>query len=239
MKVRLLILAAIGTMFAFAAKTGTKPNDAVRRIDAAVTVFHEIMATPDKGIPQDLLERAQCVGVVPSLKHGGFIIGGKYGKGVLACRDSRFRYGWTGPSTIRIEGGSFGFQIGGGETDLVFIVMDKSGQEKLMQSKFTIGGDAGAMAGPVGRSASAQTDALMHAKILSYSRARGIFAGIALTGATLRPDDDDNRAIYGRDVTQHDILNGDVKPPSIRAVRRLDQELNRYTPKHKKPSVGS
>lgn len=237
MKVRLLILAAIGTTFAFAAKT--KPNDAVRRIDAAVTVFHEIMATPDKGVPQDLLSRAQCIGIVPSLKHGGFIIGAKYGKGVLACRDSRFRYGWTGPSTIRIEGGSFGFQIGAGETDLVFIVMDKSGQEKLMQSKFTVGADAGAMAGPVGRSAGAQTDALMHAKILSYSRARGIFAGVALTGATLRPDDDDNRAVYGRNVTQHDILNGDVKPPTTRAVRRLDQELNRYTPRHKKPSIGS
>lgn len=183
----------------------------LHRVNEAGVVFNEIMSTPDKGIPQDILDKAQCIGIVPNMKRAGFIVGAKYGKGVLVCKTAR---GWSPLSTIRIEGGSVGFQIGAGETDLVFVVMNKRGMSKLMESKFTVGGDASAMAGPVGRSAEAQTDALMHAEILSYSRARGVFAGISLDGSTLRPDDDDNRALYGRAVTQREILTGAVSRPA-------------------------
>ncbi len=201
-----------------------RPGD-LKRIHESAAVFHEIMDAPDKGIPQDILEKAQCVGVVPSLKRAGFIVGAKYGKGVLACRT---RGGWSAPETIIVEGGSFGLQIGAGETDLVFIVMNRSGEEKLMKDKFTFGGDASAMAGPVGRSAEAQTDAMMHAEILSYSRARGIFAGISIDGSTLRPDNEDNRELYGRDVTPREILDGEVHAPA--AALGLEHELARYTP---------
>jgi lipid-binding SYLF domain-containing protein len=186
--------------------------DVMKRTDTAATVFEEIMAAPDKGIPRDILEHTQCLGIVPGLKRAGFIVGAKYGKGVLVCRTDSGQ--WSAPSTIRIEGGSVGLQIGLGETDLVFVVKSKSGQDKLMQDKFTFGGDASAMAGPVGRSAQAQTDAQLHAEILSWSRARGAFAGISLEGSTLRPDHDDNRAVYGRDFTQREILTGGVQPPA-------------------------
>lgn len=204
-----------------------KESDSIRRIEAATTVFNEIMAAPDKGIPEEILEKAQCVGIVPGLKRAGFIVGAKYGKGILVCRTGT---GWSAPSTIRVEGGSIGFQIGAGETDLVFIVMNKSGENKLMEDKFTVGADASAMGGPVGRSAEAQTDALMHAEILSYSRARGVFAGVALNGSTLRPDNEDNREIYGHDITQREILTGGVHPPA--AAHSLYAILNRYVPKH-------
>jgi lipid-binding SYLF domain-containing protein len=198
-----------------------------KRINESAAVLREIMNAPDNGVPQDLLEKAYCVGIVPSLKRAGFIVGGKYGKGVVVCRESN-RKGWSGPSTIRIEGGSVGLQIGAGETDLVFIVMNSRGMEKLMQDKFTVGADASAMAGPVGRSAEARTDAMMHAQILSYSRSRGVFAGVSLEGATLRPDTDDNRDLYGHDVRQSDILHGQVRPPA--AANALYSELNRYAP---------
>jgi lipid-binding SYLF domain-containing protein len=200
-------------------------NEAQKRVNASAEVLSEIMHAKDKGIPEDLLEKAQCVGIVPSLKRAGFIVGAKYGKGIVVCRTA---HGWSGPSTIRIEGGSFGFQIGAGETDLVFIVMNRHGVQDLMKDKFTLGGDVSAMAGPVGRSAQAQTDALMRAEILSYSRAHGIFAGVSLEGSTLRPDNDDNRALYGRDATQREILNGQLKRPAV--ARPIYAELNRYAP---------
>lgn len=207
----------------------SKTTDAVKHINAAAEVFDEINSTPDKGIPHEILEKAQCIGIVPGLKHGGFIVGAKYGRGVLVCRTNRLRGGWTGPDFIRIEGGSFGLQIGAGETDLIFVVMNQHGVDKLMQDKFTVGGDAAAEAGPVGRSASAQTDALMHAEILSYSRARGVFAGIALAGSTLRPDNDDNSAYYHRDeVTAQQILTGQLVPP--RSARVLTATINKYVP---------
>lgn len=199
------------------------PNGAQKRVLASAEVLNEILNAKDRGIPEDLLAKAECVGVVPSLKRAGFIVGAKYGKGVVVCRTG---HGWSGPDTIRIEGGSFGFQIGAGETDLVFIVMNHHGVDDLMKDKFTVGGDASAMAGPVGRSGSAQTDALMRAEILSYSRSHGIFAGVSLEGATLRPDNDDNREIYGHDVTQREILTGHVRRPAI--ARPLYSELDRY-----------
>ncbi len=220
MKSRLLCLLAIAPALTFAA------GDEAKRIGAAADVFNEIMSTPDKGIPQDLLNKAECIGIVPGLKRAGFIVGAKYGKGVLVCRTASGR--WSGPDAIRIEGGSVGLQIGAGETDLVFLIMNQHGQDKLLEDKFTVGGDVSAMAGPVGRSAEAQTDALMHAEILSYSRARGVFAGISLDGSTLRPDKDDNRELYGRDVTPKEIIMGDVQRPEMASP--LYGALNQYVP---------
>jgi SH3 domain-containing YSC84-like protein 1 len=198
-------------------------NGAQKRVTASAEVLSEILHAKDRGIPEDLIAKARCVGIVPSLKRAGFIVGAKYGKGEVVCRTAR---GWSAPATIRIEGGSFGFQIGAGETDLVFIVMNEHGVRDLMKDKFTLGGDATAMAGPVGRSSEAQTDALMRAEILGYSRAHGIFAGVALEGSTLRPDNDDNRALYGRDVTQREILTGRVARPAV--AQPIYAELNRY-----------
>jgi lipid-binding SYLF domain-containing protein len=190
-------------------------------------VLREILGAGDISIPEDLLRRAQCVGIVPNLKRAGFIVGAKYGKGVVTCRTEGGR-GWSAPSTVRIEGGSLGLQIGAGETDVVFIVMNESGMNQLMKDKFTVGGDASAMAGPVGRSAQAGTDAAMRAEILSYSRSRGVFAGVSLEGATMRPDRDDNQLIYGRPVTQREILHGSVQAPA--SADKIYSELNRYAP---------
>jgi lipid-binding SYLF domain-containing protein len=206
-------------------------SESVTRIKEAARVFQEINATPDKAIPQEILERAECVGIIPGMKRAGFVVGGSYGVGVVTCRSANNR-GWTGPATVRLEGGSFGLQIGAGETDVVFVVMNDEGMNKLMEDKFTIGGGVAAMAGPVGRSASAKTDALMHAQILSYSRSRGVFAGATLEGSTLRPDDAANEVIYGHPVTNRDILTGRVRPPA--SAQPLYAALNRYMPAKEK-----
>jgi lipid-binding SYLF domain-containing protein len=202
-------------------------DEHTKRIHESAVVLNEIMGAGDNDIPQDLLEKAQCVGIVPNLKRVGFIVGGKYGKGVLTCR-SQSPVGWTAPSTIRIEGGSIGLQIGAGETDLVFVVMNQRGMDKLMEDKFTLGGDASVMAGPVGRSAEARTDAMMHAEILAWSRSRGVFAGVSLGGATLRPDNDDNQKLYHHAVTQKEILHGSVTPPA--SATPIYTALNKYAP---------
>jgi len=222
MKSFLGVALALGSTLLLAAD---ERADVYKRIDTATAVFDEIMAAPDKGIPQDILEHAECIGIVPGLKRAGFIVGAKYGKGVLVCRTTGGH--WSAPSTIRVEGGSVGLQIGAGETDLVFVVKNKRGAEKLMQDKFTFGGDASAMGGPVGRTAQAQTDAQLHAEILSYSRARGVFAGISLEGSTLRPDNDDNRTIYGKEVSQKEILTGGIRPPAD--AKALYSMLRRYS----------
>jgi lipid-binding SYLF domain-containing protein len=201
--------------------------DHLKRIDQAAGVLSEIMSAADQSIPVDLLKKASCVGVIPNLKRGGFILGAKYGKGILTCRVPGAT-GWSAPSTVRIEGGNIGLQIGAGETDVVFVVMNQKGVDALMKSKFTVGADAAAMAGPIGRSLSAATDAMMRAEILSYSRSRGVFAGVALDGATLRPDDEDNEKIYGKQVTQQELLTGKLKAPA--AARPLFEVLNRYAP---------
>jgi lipid-binding SYLF domain-containing protein len=214
----LALLALSPMIYAVEPETGAQ-----KRVVASGEVLSDILHAKDRGIPEDLIAKAQCVGIVPSLKRAGFIVGAKYGKGVVVCRTDR---GWSAPATIRIEGGSFGFQIGAGETDLVFIVMNRHGVRDLMKDKFTLGGDATAMAGPVGRSGEAQTDALMRAEILSYSRAHGIFAGVSLEGSTLRPDNDDNREIYGRHVTQREILSGHVARPAV--AEPIYAELGRY-----------
>jgi len=203
------------------------PADSTKRIHESAMVLSEIMNAGDKSIPEDLLGKAQCVGIVPNLKRAGFIVGGKYGKGVITCRTENGA-GWSGPATIRIEGGSVGFQIGAGETDVVFIVMNRAGMANLEKDKFTVGGDASAMAGPVGRSTEARTDAMMKAQILSYSRSRGVFAGASLEGATMRPDNDDNTKVYGHAITQREILEGAVKAP--RSAAPLYEQLNRWAP---------
>jgi lipid-binding SYLF domain-containing protein len=206
-------------------------NDATERVGAAKTVFEEIMGLNEKGIPRDLLEKAHCLVVVPSAKRAGFIVGGQYGVGVAMCRQPQAP-GWTGPSTVKIEGGSIGLQIGGGETDIVMMVMNESGAKKLMKSEFTLGGEGAAMAGPVGRQASAETDAYLKAEILSYSRSRGLFAGVALKGSTLRSDDSDNKKIYGKEVRHEDILQGRVPIPVI--ANTLIETVNRYSKVEKK-----
>jgi lipid-binding SYLF domain-containing protein len=203
-------------------------DEHTKRIHESAATLREIMNAGDRGIPEDLMKHAQCVAVIPNLKRAGFIVGAKYGKGELVCRTA---HGWSAPSTIRVEGGSIGFQIGLGETDVVLIVNNKSGEEKLLRDKFTVGGDAAVAAGPVGRDASALTDAMMHAEILAYSRARGLFAGVSLEGATLRPDRDDNAKIYGRSVTAHEIMDGAVTAPP--AAKDLYDVLDRFPYKEK------
>src|SRR5512142_2517137 len=163
------------------------------RVTEAGTVMNEIMAAPDKGIPEEILGSAECVAVVPSFLKGGFIVGGAYGKGVATCRTPN---GWSAPAFFRMEGGSFGFQIGGEAADLVMLIMNEKGMQHLMSSKFQIGADAAAAAGPVGRHASADTDWKLRAEVLTYSRSRGLFAGVTLKGNTLRQDKDDTRAFY-------------------------------------------
>lgn len=201
-------------------------NKPTKRALRAGEVLDEVMGTPEKGIPQDLLGKCQCVAIIPGVKKIGFGLGGRYGKGVLVCR-GKGDVGWTGPSTVRIEGGSIGLQIGGSSTDFVLLVLNKRGAEKLMSSKFTLGADAAVAGGPVGRSAQAQTDAQMTAQILSYSRSKGVFAGVSLAGATLRPDHNDNEKIYGRHVEPKQVLAGEIPAPS--SVRPLINTLNKYS----------
>lgn len=220
-------IAYLGILAASSLLASTR-SDAIHRIESADGVLHEIMQSPDKGIPRDLLQKAHCVGIVPSLKRVGLIVGAKYGKGIITCRTAEGG-GWSAPSTIIIEGGNIGLQIGLGETDVVFTVMNGMGENRLMKDKFTIGTDAAAMVGPVGRDAQAQTDVLMRAEILSWSRSRGVFAGVSLDGASLRADNDDNEAIYGSRVRQQEVLHGHVQPPDV--AGRLYDELNRYAPR--------
>jgi lipid-binding SYLF domain-containing protein len=198
----------------------------VKRLEDSAAVFSEIMSTPDKGIPQDLIEKAYCVVIVPGLKKGAFVVGGQYGKGYVSCR-SKNGDGWSAPGTVRIEGGSIGLQIGGSETDLVMLVMNHRGADKLLSSEFTIGAEGEVAAGPVGRSSTAETDALMHAEILSWSRSRGVFAGVALKGATLRQDLDDNETLYGKKLDNREIVTGGVTPPA--AADKLLSLLSQYS----------
>jgi len=181
-----------------------------KRLNSAAAVLGEIMSTPDKGIPLDLMRRAQCVVVIPGVKQGAFGVGAKYGKGFFSCRKGA---DWSAPGAIRIEGGSVGFQIGAIETDVILLIMNRHGADDLLTTQFTIGGEAGAAAGPVGRSSTAQTDASLRAEMLSWSRSRGAFAGISLQGATLRQDRSDNEDIYGRKLTNKEVINGPTPWP--------------------------
>jgi SH3 domain-containing YSC84-like protein 1 len=203
-----------------------KDNEGLKRLNEAAAVFSEVMAIPDKGIPQEMLANAHCIVIVPSLKTAAFVVGGKYGKGYVSCRN-KSGTGWSAPGTVRIEGGSVGFQIGGSTTDLIMLVMNARGADKLLSSKFTLGAEGSVAAGPVGRTATAQTDAQMKAEILSWSRSQGLFAGLALEGATLRQDLDDNAALYGKKLENREIVTTGVRVP--KAAARLIALLNKYS----------
>jgi lipid-binding SYLF domain-containing protein len=226
-KTLVTILAIAGTLgtASFAADREIKVDD---RLDASADTLIDMMQASDHGIPHDLLDKARCVVVVPGMKKAGFIFGAKYGRGFATCRRAGGS-GWSAPAAMRVEGGSVGFQIGASETDIVLLVMNDGGMKHLLSDKFTVGGDASAAAGPIGRETTAQTDAMMNAEMLSYSRSRGLFAGISLEGATLRPDEEANHELYARDATNREILTGDFKTPA--AAAKFERSLHRDSPR--------
>jgi lipid-binding SYLF domain-containing protein len=202
-----------------------KTND---RLNEAATLFSEVMGTPDRAIPQGLLNKSYCMVLVPGLKKAAVLVGGKYGRGYAVCRAAGGQ-GWGPPAAIRIEGGSFGFQIGYASSDVVLLVMNSGGMRRLSKSKFTLGAEATAAAGPVGRDATAQTDGLVSAEILSWSRSHGVFAGVSLDGATLRNDIDENEEIYGQRWTSKEILGSGANPtPAAQTLRTV---LSKYSPR--------
>ena len=189
------------------AKNGDNPKDEENRLQNSGKVMHEILNVPDD-IPQNLLDKARCVIVMPSVLKAAFVVGGSYGRGAMVCRTGKdYRGSWGAPSMMALEGGSIGLQIGGEATDFVFLVMDNRGADSLLHSKVKLGGDASVAAGPVGRTSEADTDAYMRAEVLTYSRARGVFAGVSLEGSTLRPDNDGNRNLYGERVNAEKIVS--------------------------------
>jgi SH3 domain-containing YSC84-like protein 1 len=222
------ISASLFLLLVSSAALAGKRSDEVERLRRATEVFNEIMRTPDKGIPGDLLDKAECVGIIPGLKKAGLGLGGKYGKGIVMCRQGK--KGWSAPSFVTIEGGSVGFQIGVQQTDVVMLIMNRKGVDKLIGDKFTVGADASAAAGPVGRDASAQTNARLDAEILTYSRAKGLFAGVSLNGATFRPDNDGNTDFYGKEMKPRAILlEGAVPLPE--EAKPLAAALSHESPK--------
>ncbi len=209
---KLLLLVVVVSLSSFAlAVDEPKESKATDRVQAAADVLNEIESAPDSGIPEEILGRAECVAVVPSMLKGGFIVGAKYGRGVASCRTPK---GWSTPAFFSITGGSFGFQIGGQAVDLVMLVMNKGGVQHLLSSQFALGADASVAAGPVGRHAEGNTDWKMRAEVLTYSRARGVFAGVSLNGAVMKQDKDTTREFYGHMVTTKAALTGDVEPPA-------------------------
>jgi len=217
----LAIAGSISSTGAFATDRKIKVDD---RLDVSADALTDMMRAPDRSLPRDLMDKARCVVVVPGMKKAGFLFGAEYGRGFAVCR-RRAGSGWSAPAAVRVEGGSFGLQIGASETDIVLLVMNEGGMKHLLSDKFTIGGDARAAAGPIGREVSAQTDAMMRAEMLSYSRSRGLFAGISLEGATLSPDGRANRELYGRAAKNREILSGGFKTPAVAA--KLEGALNR------------
>ncbi len=216
------IISALVLGVALPAATSDRDDD-IERIQAATQVFHEIMSTPDKSIPQGLLESAECVAIIPGEKKVAFGVGGNYGKGLATCRTG---HGWSAPLFLAVGGGSVGFQIGGSSTDIVMLFMNDQALQSLMSDKFKIGADATAAAGPVGRQAAAGTDVKLNAQILTYARSKGAFAGISLNGAVVQPDESGNRALYGADVNRKDILDGKVAAPE--AAQPLLKEIGKY-----------
>ena len=210
MKKQLMVMSAV-LGIATMGLADSKKEDSTERLEKAAVVLHEVMATPDKGIPDEVMDHAKCVAVVPHMIKGGFVFGAEGGRGVVTCRTAS---GWSAPAFFAITGGSWGLQIGVEGVDLVMIIQNEQGMQHLLSSKFQIGADASAAAGPVGRHASADTDWKMNAEILTYSRAKGAFAGLTLSGASVRTDEDSTKAIYGPDVTSREILAGKVPPPA-------------------------
>ena len=198
------------------------------RLANAAKAFEEIMSVPDKGIPGSVLNKAECIVVVPGMKKGGFIVGGSFGRGAVTCRN-KDKSGWGAPAMVELGGGSVGLQIGGEATDVVMLIMNREGIDSLLKDKFTLGGDASVAAGPVGREATAETDVALKAKILSYSRSKGVFGGVSLQGTTLHQDEGAIKAVYGKQLNASDILGGGVTTPP--AAMQLNQVLTKYSAK--------
>ena|ERR1700694_5575353 len=225
-----IVAALTATVFActLAMAAAEEPSEQVKRMDAAATVLDEIMGTPDKGIPEELLDSAKCVAVIPSMIKIGFVFGGRHGRGIATCRT---KSGWSAPAPFSVTGGSWGLQIGGEAIDVVMLVMNDNGMEKMLSSKFKIGADASAAAGPVGRHVQGETDWKMRAEVLTYSRARGAFAGVTVNGASITQDKDGTRILYGRMIPSAQILKGQVKAPEgsrkfLAAVKKYGTEAN-------------
>jgi len=230
-KISVALLLLVST--AVWAQSGARSAD-LERVQSATTILSQIMEAPDRGIPDSIMSGAKCIAIVPSMMKVSFILGANYGKGVATCRTAT---GWSTPAFFRIEGGSFGFQAGGQASDLVLIIRTDEGMQHLLQSKFKLGADASAAAGPVGRDAQAATDLTMRAQVLTYSRSRGLFLGVSLSGAVIRQDDGDVHAFYGKDWTFYSLLNGEVPPPAD-AMTFLNS-IEHYAPTRRaaKPAV--
>jgi lipid-binding SYLF domain-containing protein len=223
------VLLAFTLLFALSSSAQKKEED---RLKESYNVLREILGTPDKGIPRDLLDKAECVVVYPSVKKAGFIVGGEYGRGAITCRTGENLQGpWSAPAMFALEGGSVGFQIGGEATDFVLLVMNDKGAESVLSSKVKLGADASAAAGPVGRTTSAETDIVLKAEILSWSRARGVFGGVSLEGSTMRSDNGANKSLYGKELSAKEIVReGKVRTPE--SAKPLIELLQKTTPKH-------
>jgi SH3 domain-containing YSC84-like protein 1 len=222
-KISVALLAAVALCTPSFAGDDKEEPKAVDRVQSSATVLDEIMGAPDKAIPEEVLGSAECVAIVPSLLKGGFIVGARYGRGVASCRTEK---GWSAPAFFTVSGGSFGLQIGGQAVDLVLLIMNKDGMKNLLSSKFEVGADASAAAGPVGRHAEGNTDWKMKAEVLTYSRARGIFAGLTLNGAVIKQDNDSTRQFYGRLVPFKTSLTGVISPPET--ARPLLESLSKW-----------
>ena len=222
MRKQALLYLMMTLTLSFSARASSNREDDIHRIQDSAQIFEEILGTPDKAIPQDLLESAQCIAIIPAEKKLAFFLGGNYGKGLVTCRAAK---SWSAPVFLTVGGGSLGFQIGGSSTDFLLVFRGRRGLQMLLTDKFRLGGDISAAAGPVGRSASAGTDIELHAEILTYSRSRGAFAGISLGGAVVQSDDTGNEALYGKGIGREDILDGKVEIPAdamvlVQAVRK-------------------
>jgi len=225
---RYVLMAALSFMLCGAVRVGWAADKEAERLEKSAEVLTEIMQTPEKGIPHDLLDKSVCVGIIPSEKKGAFGVGASFGRGALVCRNGG-NGAWGAPSMFTVGGVNFGFQIGGQATDFVLLVMNGRGAEKLLHDKVKLGADASAAGGPVGRTAEGATDVQLHAEILTYSRSRGAFAGVSLDGQVFKQDDDANEKLYGRKVPAHEILfKGTVAAPS--AAGPLDGALTQYSP---------
>jgi lipid-binding SYLF domain-containing protein len=227
-KTQILAVLTVAVLANTMAVAAEEPSEQVKRMDAAATVLDEIMGTPDKGIPEELLDSAKCVAVIPSMVKIGFVFGGRHGRGIATCRTAT---GWSAPAPFSVTGGSWGLQIGGEAVDVVMLVMNDQGMEKMLSSKFKIGADASAAAGPVGRHVEGETDWKMRAEVLTYSRARGAFAGLTVNGASITQDKDGTRILYGRMIPSAEILKGKVKPPEgshqfLATVRKYASEAS-------------
>lgn len=228
LKAGMLVMLAATLLASTMAVAADEPSEQVKRMDAAAAVLDEIMGTPDKGIPEELLDSAKCVAVIPSMVKIGFVFGGRHGRGLATCRT---KSGWSAPAPFTVTGGSWGLQIGGEAVDVVMLVMNDNGMEKMLSSKFKIGADASAAAGPVGRHVEGETDWKMRAEVLTYSRARGAFAGVTVNGASITQDKDGTRILYGRMIPSAQILKGQVKDPQgshkfLATVKKYATEAN-------------